>query len=109
MADKTFYRVLSTLDRAPLRDYLLHGYEERLDFYRAVKRLVDRWHNRIGERIAERHGHYLLRFYDTPGCVPDEAWIPTYLVEPSDLPEYMNDTDSSDGAEEELDKVFGFD
>ena len=109
MEDKKFYKVSSTIDRVPLRDHLLHGYEERQDFYMAVRKLTDRWHDRIGERIDERHGHYLLRFHDTPGGVPDEAWIPTYLLDPADTPEYLLKMDSSDGTEDELSKVFGFD
>ncbi|MBR5395726.1 MAG: hypothetical protein IK144_11715 [Bacteroidaceae bacterium] len=109
MEDKKFYKVLSTIDRAPLRDHLLHGYEERHDFYLAVRKLAERWHDRIGERIDERHGHLLLRFHDTPGGVPDEAWIPTYLLDPADTPEYLLKMDSSDGTEDELSKVFGFD
>ena len=106
---RTFFRVAADPERAPLRDHLLHGYEERHDFYVAVRKLTERWHDRIGERIGERHGHYLLRFHDTHGSVPDEAWLPTYLLDPAEIPEYLIKMDSSDGTEAELSKVFGFD
>ena len=29
-----------------------------------------------------------LRFHDTPGCRPDEAWIPLYLADPVPTPPY---------------------
>ena len=109
MTDKTFYQVLSTLDRAPLRDYLLHGYETRRDFEQALRRLVSRWQGRTGERIDERHGFLLLRFHDTPGGKPDEEWLPLYLLEPVAMPEYMMAQDSSEEDAGELDRIYGFD
>lgn len=108
MTDKTFYRVLTRIDRAPLRDFLLHGYETRRDFEQALRRLVSRWRGRTGERIDERHGFLLLRFHDTPGGKPDEAWLPHYLLE--QVPEY-NPTEpgSSDVYASELDSAYEFD
>lgn len=78
--DRSFYQVKSSTDDAPLRDYLLHGYESRQEFYLAVRKIVLRWRGRIGERIDEKHGFFLLRFHDTPGGKPDEEWIPKYLL-----------------------------
>ena len=96
---------------APLRDYLLHGYEERIDFYRAVRRLTERWHDRVGERIGERHGFLLLRFHDTPGGKPDEEWLPLYLLTEVSDPGYPppSEPSSSEELTAELDRAYGFD
>ena len=72
MDEGRYYKVVSNLTNAPVRDYLLHGYETRRDFCDALDRIVRRWRGRVGERIDERHGFYLLRFHDTPGGKPDE-------------------------------------
>lgn len=107
MADKTFYRVLSMLDRAPLRDYLLNGYMTRREFERALRQLLSRWKGRVGECIGNRHDFLLLRFHDTPGGKPDEAWLPRYLLEPVEHTEQPSD--SSDKDTEELNAIYGFD
>lgn len=107
MEDKTFYRVLSTLDRAPLREYLMNGYMTRREFERALRQLLSRWKGRVGERIDNRHDFLLLRFHDTPGGKPDEAWLPRYLLEPVEHMEQPSD--SSDKATEELNAIYGFD
>ncbi len=104
-----FFLVASNLDRAPLRDHLLHGYESRWDFYRALRRLVSRWKGRVGECIDERHGFLLLRFHDTPGGKPDVSWLPLYLLEPAEKPPYMQEHVPKDETMEELDRAFGFD
>ena len=104
-----FYRVLSDLRRAPVSDYLSHGYESERDFHDALRQLVNRWHDRTGKVVAERHGFFRLRFYDTPGGKPDEAWLPSYLLEPAAVPDYLMAADSSDGLETELNRAFGFD
>lgn len=107
---KTFFRVTSDvfLTEAPLSDYLLHGYESRLDFERTLRRLVLRWQNRVGERIDERHDFLLLRFHDTPGGKPDEEWLPRYLLHPADAPPCLS-LQEPDENEKELDQAFGFD
>lgn len=101
--NKHYYLVLSNIDRAPLRDYLLHGYETRRNFEQALYRLVSQWRGRTGECIDERHGFRLLRFHDTPGGKPDEEWLPVYLLQPVPPPP----PDSSDSAEE-LDQAYEF-
>lgn len=105
-----YFQVNKNLEGAPLRDHLLHGYESLRSFERALDELLDRWRNRTGEGVDERHGFVLLRFHDTPGGKPDEAWIPRFLLHPVDVPEYMvSHDDSVDETEEELNSVFGFD
>lgn len=103
MENKTFYKVLPTIQNAPLRDYLLHGYESRRDFEQALRRLVSRWKGRTGECIDMRHDFILLRFHDTPGGKPDEEWIPDYLLQPVPA-----QNESSDSSGEELDQAYGF-
>jgi len=107
-AEKCFYRVDNNLDRAPLPDYLWHGYETRQDFKHALRNLVNLWHDRVGECVAEHHGFLLLRFHDTPGGKPDEEWLPRYLLQPTDPPIYRNQDDRSE-IETVLDQAFGFD
>ena len=112
MAENSFYRVNNNLDNAPLQDHLLHGYEYRQDFQLALQQLIDRWHDRIGEQIDERSGFIRLRFYDTPGGLPDEAWLPTYLLTPSfpnsQTPKLPN-SQTANPLEKEIDLAFGFD
>ena len=93
-------------EAAPLEDFLMHGYEERLDFLRAVRRLTDRWHDRVGEAIDERNGFLLLRFHDTPGGRPDEAWLPLYLLTDAGV---MPEEPPRDELEDEITEAFGFD
>lgn len=106
-----FYRVVSDLRRAPTEDYLMHGYETEHDFYSALRRLRDLWHEREGECIDERNGFLRLRFHDTPGGHPDEAWLPLYLLDPIPVPEYaaIRDPTPDELLERELDEAFGFD
>jgi hypothetical protein len=99
------YRVRGDLKNAPLRDHMLHGYDSRTDFYRALRRLVERWKDRVGECIGERHGFMLLRFDDTPGGLPDEEWLPAYLLQPESGPAEA----CEELEDEELDASFGFD
>lgn len=106
--DSDFFLVNSDIEQAPLRDYLQHGYETKQDFRCALRQLVDRWRGRVGERIDERHGFFLLRFHDTPGGKPDEAWLPRYLLQSVAPPDNGN-MEGMDEQEQELDKVFGFD
>jgi len=109
--DAEFYRVLPGIEQAPLRDYLMHGYESELDFRHALRQLVNRWKRRVGECVGERNGFLLLRFHDTPGGRPDEAWLPKYLLQSAERPGYAaaEGPGSSDETEEELDRAFGFD
>lgn len=106
--ERQFYLVASNLRDAPIRNYMFHGYNNEDDFYDALHRLIDRWRGRIGESIGERHGFLLLRFHDTPGGKPDEAWLPRYLLKQTAMPEYLRE-EQKDEAEIELDRAFGFD
>lgn len=99
-----FFLVGSSMDGLPLGDHLDHGYEERQDFVAALRRLIERWGGRIGERVGERNKFLQLRFHDTPGGRPDEVWLPLYMLKPVDKPRYQEDE-----RDEELDLVFGFD
>lgn len=96
-----FYGVSGDVNRAPLRDYCKHGYESQREFRAAVCELIRRWKSREGECIEKRMFHGIdgvsidnsltllrLRFHDTPGCRPDEAWIPLYLADPVPTPPY---------------------
>lgn len=108
MADiGTFFIVTSDPMSAPLRDHLQHGYEERRDFYLAVRKIVDRWKDRTGECVAERNGCLLLRFHDTPGGLPDEQWIPRYLLRPVET-RHTEDPDGPSPMDDELSRAFGF-
>lgn len=90
-----FYRVDSNISRVPLNDYLEHGYETRGEFLCSVESLVKRfggregecieercYHGCDGEAIDQRHRQMHLRFHDTPGGLPDMAWLPLYLLSP---------------------------
>ena len=105
---RRFYRVVSDLYDVRLPDPLSYGFETERDFRHALWRLVDRWKRRAGEVVDERHDHLLIRFYDTPGGRPDEAWLPMCLLEPAEAPPDDGDGDE-DGIEEEIDSAFGFD
>lgn len=96
-----FFRVSGDKGRVPLDDYFKHGYESIREFSEAADALIDRWHDREGECIEKRQFHgwdaevfdgsltiLRLRFHDTIGCRPDEAWIPCYLADPIPVPEY---------------------
>lgn len=96
-----FYRVSNDMSRVPLVDYLDHGYETREDFRDAIIKLVSRWENREGECVEERifhgkegeaidqrHRQLHLRFHDTPGGSPDDAWLPLYVLDPIPIPDY---------------------
>lgn len=104
-----YYRVVTDLWDTPIPDHLAYGYESGRDFRHALWQLVGRWKGRVGERIDGRHGFLLLRFCDTPGGVPDEAWIPECLVQPAPPPECGPEWPADDGAGGELDRAFGFD
>lgn len=111
--ERKFYRVINGLELwyATLPNHLEQGYEDPADFRRAVRRIVDRWHDRIGESVETRHGLHLLRFHDTPGGMPDEAWVPAYLLNPADMPAYVGSSSTASIEEEieaELDEAFGF-
>lgn len=109
--ERRFFRVSNNPDDAPLQEHLAHGYEHRYDFYHAVSIIVARWHDRVGEAIGKRNGFLLLRFNDTPGGKPDEAWIPEYLLQPVSIPVYARDNNSTSSSEitDEINYSFGFD
>lgn len=103
-----FYAVTEDLGRVPLRDHLWHGYEDKWDFYRALRGLARKWAGRVGECVDARHGFLLLRFHDTPGGMPDEEWFPEYLLREADAPVPV-DGGHADEAGEAIDRAFGFD
>ena len=103
-----FFRVMTDVDGAPLSDYLRHGYETRSDFRDALVKITAWWGGRTGEFVGSRYDHLRLKFHDTPGGRPDEAWIPLYLLEPVPLPDYMRQ-EETDPFDEELDRILGFD
>lgn len=106
--DSEYYSVVDDLSLAPLREYTLHGYISRQDFTTALHNLAQRWKGRIGEAVGERYDFLLLRFHDTPGGIPDEAWIPRYLLRPAGKPACLCRPRPSK-AEQALDEAYGFD
>lgn len=105
---RVFYQVACSTWDVRLPNPLEHGYETERDFRYAVAKLIDRWRDRIGECVGERNEFLLLRFHDTPGGVPDEEWLPRYILTPCDMPGYLQESDSSDGTGGELTERFGF-
>ena len=103
-----YFQIAKTIDGLPLDNYLYHGYETRGDFTAALRRLLERWGGRIGRYAGGRNGFLLLRFPDTPGGVPDEAWMPIYMLTPCAVPPFAATT-KPDPDEEELDRAFRFD
>ena len=103
-----YFRVCTSLDGLPIDDYLHNGYENRADFRDALRRLLDRWGGRIGQRKDEHNKFLLLSFPDTPGGKPDEAWLPLYMLTPC-APSPYAATKERDPLERELDEAFGFD
>lgn len=107
--ERAFYLVTGSIDRAPLRDHLWFGYEEKSEFRQALRRLAERWRGRVGECVDKRNGLLRLRFHDTPGCRPDEDWLPPFLLEPAEKPGYLVEVEPPDPIEAEIDEAFGFD
>ncbi len=109
--NRTFYQVVNDYYYLHTADHLEHGYETERDYRHALRLLVERWRNRVGERIDERHEFLLLRFHDTPGGMPDEAWLPRLLLKSVPVPDYMvqEEASSSDEIIAEIDRAFGFD
>lgn len=107
MAGRMLYTPILDLYHLRMPDHLSFGYESAQDFRLAIRELVGRWGNRVGERIDERNGFYRLRFVDTPGGRPDEAWLPAFLLERVEDGE--EDVAEDDGIEAEIDSAFGFD
>jgi hypothetical protein len=103
-----YFRVADSLDGLPLADYLHHGYENREDFRDALRRLLDYWGGRIGERRDEHNKFLLLSFPDTPGGVPDQAWLPLYMLTPCEPSPYAGKP-QREAAKQDLDRAFGFD
>ena len=105
-----FFRVAASMDGLPVDDYLQSGYEYREDFIAGLKKLLDYWAGRTGERIDDRNKFLLLRFHDTPGGLPDEAWLPLYMLTPCDAPDCVTrPAEDRPSKERELDEAFGFD
>ena len=106
-----YYSVVTDFWRSPLPDPLEYGYECGRDFRHALWQLADKWKGRTGECVGECHGFLLLRFHDTPGGRPDEAWMPPCLLREAEAPPRarQDDPDESDGADGELDAALGFD
>lgn len=106
---REFFRVISDLWGVRLPDPPDYGYETERDFRHALWRLIDRWKNRVGECTDTRNGFLLIRFHDTPGGRPDEAWLPAILLERIEEPACCASQEPPDDASKELDEAFGFD
>ena len=103
------YRVIPNLYHTKVPDNLEFGYETKELFRDALRRLLDRFACRTGECIGDRHGFLRLRFHDTPGGRPDEAWMPMCLIR--DTGEVMPEPDEPDEQDElirEIDEAMGF-
>ena len=110
MDERQFYLVEGDLARAPLRDHLWYGYESGRDFRDALKELRSLWKGRTGECIDRRNGFMHLRFHDTPGGRPDEAWLPGFMLQAVPVPEYILEEEVLPSeVEQELDEALGFD
>lgn len=108
--DRKYYRVITNLYDTKIPDPLEYGYEYASDFRHALWQLIDVWKKRAGEAIDERNGFRLLRFHDTPGGRPDEAWIPCCLMVEEENPEYTApEPQEVDELTAEIDSIFGFD
>lgn len=103
-----YFLVTRDVTTAPLDDYLHHGYEERYLFADALRKLLDRWGGRTGQHVGTRNGFLLLRFRDNPGGSTEEAWLPLYLLSPTDTPAYLLPPPPPDPIIVELDEAFGF-
>lgn len=101
-----FFRVSDTIDGAPLDDYASHGYEERHNFRKALRRLIENYGGRVGEYCGDRHGHLQLKFRDRQRS--EHAWLPIYLLTSCSMPDYLKE-EERDPIEEELDRAFEFD
>ena len=105
------YRVESDPRTWVTSDHLWQGYEKEWDYYAALKKQYDMWRGRVGVCIGKKAGMVRLRFYDTPGGKPDEAWLSAFMLKPvpaterslADAPEERGQTDRV------LDEAFGFD
>lgn len=106
-----FFRVSREVSGKTLDEHVSHGFEDRRAFQEALMKLTDRWGGREGEAVDERHDHLRLRFHDTPGGRPDEAWLPIFLLESCPRPDYLGDDSPTplSKLEQELDEIFGFD
>ena len=107
MEESKYYQVAADMKGVPVNDYLMHGYEDKWVFYDAVQKLLRRWKSRIGECIGERNGFLRLRFHDTPGDMPDEEWLPRYLLTPTLPPDPPQEETTTEKAE--LEEAFEFD
>ena len=103
----SYYRVASDIWCVPFRDHLEHGFETKYAFRKAAQNLIDRWHDREGKAIGLKNNFVLLRFCDSAGNLPEEAWLPDFLLTQIPMPEYLN-TPEHDETEEEMNEAFGF-
>ena len=107
-SERRFYRVIKDLWHLRLPNPLERGFESELSMRKALRRIVDDWGGRTGEEISRKHDQVRLCFWDTPGGRPDEAWIPDYMLEPAEMPEYCKPVERDEFVEE-LDIALGFD
>ena len=81
-----YYRVISSLRDIPNLDHYEYGYDDRFDFQKALRDIVQRYGGQVGECIDTRPDLYRLRFADPPNPGA-KAWIPRKLCEPAPPPE----------------------
>lgn len=107
--EREFFLVTGFLNKAPLNEYLWHGYEDRTEFRKALKRTAERWKGRVGEKVGERNGFVRLRFRDAPSRLAEEGWVPLFLTEPAQMPDHVIEAEQElNEFERELDDAFGF-
>jgi len=92
-----FYRITSHPNIPPHHEY---GYEDKYEFFKAIRKLAEKYGNRIGECIDTRHAFLMLNFADMPGR-PAKAWLPAFMCEPAPPPT------TQDEDNDPLDGVFG--
>lgn len=109
MADeRKYYRVTTDLYHLKLPSPMDYGYESESDFREAVNKLARFWYDRMGYSVDDRNGFLRIRFTDTPGGMPDEAWMPKFLLIPIPPPP-AEEKEEEDEMIRELDDILGFD
>ena len=94
-----FYQILLHPAIPNHHDY---GYEDKYEFFKAVRQLVRKYGGRVGECIDTRHAFLLLVFTDTPNGRPVQAWLPAFMCKQTVPP--AKDDDAED---DPLAGVFG--
>lgn len=86
-----FYRVSPNPELPSHHDY---GYEDKYEFFKAVRQLANKYGGRVGECIGTRHAFLLLSFAAHDGR-PAKAWLPVFMCELA-APPASNDDEEQD-------------